>query len=200
MDYISYFLIGFCLICAGGFLLSYLLYLIGAPLWPSLRELYQKQGLKQALKHFSVAEQLVDQQEFLKALGELEQAIFIRKESTPTMVQMSKNHHLTLITNCSVICEELSSDGQEIPLLESLLMQKAEVELLLIKAKENYLRSISGRQGGGKPVPAWGKAEYQKKLSEINANLNELLIELEQSFRTMFLGLRNSEKENITYH
>ena len=111
-----------------------------------------------------------------------------------------QNQIQNILSRCLIIAEDSGGRTDNIASVEKLIIERAEIQFLLLKTKEVY-RNISTRRGqAGKDLPQWGKADFERRFSDIKNELLRNARDLEKEFEQLFEAIRSQRPSDIIYH
>lgn len=184
----------------GLFLVGYLLWQLCGPLFgwlSSSRDLFR---LRKALVRVNKADEYIRDGKLDLALRELERSFVLHVTNSRELINSVREHNQTILSRCLVVAEGLGGTFQNLPHLERLLLERAEIQLVSLKTVEAFRNIASKRGRAGKELPSWGKTDYQRRSQEIRRELEKNHKALEQAFQEFFLSIRTPVRHNVTYH
>jgi molecular chaperone DnaK (HSP70) len=195
-----HFIIGVVLLAAGVFCVIYLCRLMLAPLLAILLGSNGSSKIKKAKQKVEKIDELISDGKTQEAIKVLQRSIVYDFAPNTKQVVQIKEHHQNILSRCLIISEEMSSKAENIADVERLFMERSELLSLRIKALDSFKSLENKRQQAGKHIPAWSKDDFQRKISEIKAELARNQSDLEKAADELFKSLGSPNTDNIVYH
>lgn len=192
--------IALCLLLLGCVLLVYLSALLIAPITSLFKGTKGSSRIKKGQHKLDRVDQLIHQQKLAEAIRLLRKAPILEATQQPATVEAQKEHHQNILSRCLIIAEELSSRPQNIAEVERLFYQRAELQLLQIKAIESFKSLRFRREKAGKEIPSWSKSDFERRIVEIRNEIRKNESDLEAALERLFNSLSSPQSENIVYH
>ncbi len=154
-------------------------------------------------KRVSKIDKYLENERYDLALKEIEKAIVLTTARNEQAISELRDHNQTVLSRAIIVSEHFGGRIHNLPDVERLLLERAEIQLMHLKTKES-LTNISKKRGkAGKKLPEWSTSEFKKKLSAIEQKLEQNKSELESALKQLFAAIRNPSKpqgSDITYH
>lgn len=186
------------------------IWIIGVPLYGAVRGLFGKAQprkkparfgkQKKAASRLDKVDALISEQKCLEAIKQMRKAYVLDIPRTSEKVTLLKNHHQNFLSRCLVIAEEMGSRAENIPEVERHFIERNELLVLLLKARESFQSLKSRREQAGKNIPSWSQSDFEQRIKEIQTELERNEKELEKSITTLLDALSVPSSENIVYH
>lgn len=156
---------------------------------------------RRAVKRVEKADQLIEQKQFEAAIIQLRKAIYLGFQVSRPKLSAFRDHHQNIMSRCLIIAEELGGKIENIASVERLTIERGELQELLVKAKQAHIGLADRRKAAGKQTPSWTKADYNRRVNEISAQLEKNTLALKGEFEKLFASLKKgSNSESIVYH
>ena len=196
---VALFLLGLALT-----LLIYLSWLIASPLLGGVRGKKSSGKVGKANKKLQKVDNLIANGKPNEALKLLRKAVMLDAGLTHKVLGELKEHHQNVLSRCLVIAEELGSRAENIAQAERALMERVELQSLLIKANESFKNLKNRREQAGKDLPSWSKSDFQTRIKDIEKELasNEKVANeaIEALFARLASPTGDSDDNDIVYH
>ncbi|MBL7662424.1 hypothetical protein JNK13_06705 [bacterium] len=193
-------LIALFLLACGCALCVFFLKLLASSLFKLPGEMAEMAAVKRAYLRLSSADTLLEDNNFTKALQELESAFILNAKSSISSITAAREVNQNILSRCLLIADSSGSRIEELPIVEELLLERAECYASILKEKEKFSQLQSKRESSGKAMPSWGKREYQRKLQELNHFLKVNEGKLSKALAKLFQALRTPNHTEVTYH
>ena len=141
-------------------------------------------------------DELVELEKWSEAVKELERGVVFDALSSRQLVSSIKEHHQNLLSRALQVAEHFSARAENIGAVERLFLERAELQMLTIKANEAYQRIQDKRESVGKDLPKWSQSDYLRKIKEVNEQLSINKQELQKSLETKVSSFRVILKKN----
>jgi hypothetical protein len=184
----------------GAFLTVYLLSSLALPFLVWLRSTGQSMKLNRSFQKLAAADRLMDAKRPVEAAAELRRAVIIDNLVRSTFLPLVREHHQNILSRCVVIAEEVGGRPDNLPLVERLFIQRAELQSLYNRARDAYAKLRTRRETAGKDIPSWSKGDYEKRAKDISAELEKNLRELESALDKLFTSITTPSREHIIIH
>ena len=176
------------------------LWLLLSPILKLGRWFGSSSRIRSAAERLKTIDRLIEENKYQEALKALRKTIIVDSGGSLAVIEALKEHHQNVLSRCLVIAEDLGSLPDNIAEVERLLLERAELQVLLLKAAESYSSVKSRREKSGKAFPLWSKSEYENRLSQIREELNRNTENLGKALNHLFTSVASSRKEGIMYH
>ncbi len=143
---------------------------------------------------------LIESKKADEALKQLRKAVLLDATLNEAAIRKLKEHHQNVLSRCLVLEEEIGSRAENIAEVEHFLMQRIELQNLLIKATESFTNLKFRREKAGKDLPNWSKTDYEKRIKEIQGELKKNESEANEAIDRLFTALATPTEDNIVYH
>lgn len=192
--------ISIVLLLAGLSLLFVLLTFLLSPISTWFRSNKTQSRLRRATERVKRAEKLVETASLSEAILELRRAMLFDIGASRSVIEAVKDHNQNVLSRALVISEEMGARLEGAAEVEKLLVERAEIQLLQLKADLAFVRVKGRRESQGKDVPAWSKADFEKRIKDIKRELERNTKELDAALTKLFSSIRPTSSEGITYH
>ncbi len=192
--------ISLVLLAAGLALLFFLLVLLLSPITTWFRSNKTQSRLRRAIERVKRAEKLVETANLSEALLELKRAMLLDIGQSRSVIESVKDHNQNVLSRLLIISEEMGARLEGAAEVEKLLVERGEIQLLQLKADLAFVRVKGRRESQGKDVPAWSKADFEKRIKDIKRELERNTKELDSALTKLFSSIRPATSEGITYH
>lgn len=192
--------ISLVLLAAGLALLFFLLVFLLSPITTWFRSNKTQSRLRRATERVKRAEKLVETANLSEALLELKRAMLLDIGQSRSVIESVKDHNQNVLSRLLVISEEMGARLEGAAEVEKLLVERGEIQLLQLKADLAFVRVKGRRESQGKDVPAWSKADFEKRIKDIKRELERNTRELDSALTKLFSSIRPASSEGITYH
>ncbi len=186
------------------------IWFIGSPLYGAVRGLFGKGTKrkkparfgkqKKAAARLDKVDALLAEQKCLEAIKHMRRAYVLDIPRTAEKIDLLKNHHQNYLSRCLIIAEEMGSRAENIPEVERHFIERNELLILLLKARESFQNLKSRREQAGKNIPSWSQSDFEQRIKEIQSELERNEKELEESLNVLLDALAVPSSENIVYH
>lgn len=180
------------------FVLCFLLFLP----FKHLLVLQRGQGsLKRAAKLLPVVDQLLSKNRPLNAIPVLRRAVIYDELTSTGMIYAFQEHNQSILNRCLQIADELNSRTDNLPQVERLMNERAELLHLLVKAVNSYASIREKRGELGKEIPEWSRADFEQRIRQIREELRANFKNLSTAVEELFDSLTKAKKdEGVVYH
>lgn len=192
--------ISLVLLAAGLALLFFLLVFLLSPIATWFRSNKTQSRLRRAIERVKRAEKLVETANLSEALLELKRAMLLDIGQSRSVIESVKDHNQNVLSRLLIISEEMGARLEGAAEVEKLLVERGEIQLLQLKADLAFVRVKGRRESQGKDVPAWSKADFEKRIKDIKRELERNTKELDSALTKLFSSIRPATSEGITYH
>ncbi len=168
-----------------------------APLFFGFAENYR---IKAMIKSLEGIDALIASSNWNEVLKELPKAMIFIASSSKRYILVVRDHNQNLLSRCLIVSEEIATRADNIAAVEALFMERSELQVLHLKAKEAFARIQDRREQMGKDVPQWTRDDYQKKVRDIERELEKNLTQLKGELDKFFGALKSIPREGVTYH
>ncbi len=155
---------------------------------------------KKATGRLEKVDSLLSEQKCLEAIKHMRRAYVLDIPKTPEKIALLKDHHQNFLSRCLLIAEEMGSRAENIPEVERHFIERNELMILLMKARESFQNLKSRREQAGKNIPSWSQSDFEARIKEIEKELERNEEELEDSLNVLFDALGVPSSDNIVYH
>jgi len=145
-------------------------------------------------------DELVEMEKWGEAVKELERGIVFDALSSRQLVSSIKEHHQNLLSRVLQVAEHYSARAESIGTVERLFLERAELQMLTIKATDAYQRIQEKRTEAGKDLPKWSQSDYLRKIKEVNEQLALNKDALQKELANLFQEIQTPKKDEIVYH
>ena len=145
-------------------------------------------------------DELVEMEKWGEAVRELERGVVFDALSSRQLVSSIKEHHQNLLSRALQVAEHYSARAESIGTVERLFLERAELQMLTIKANDAYQRIQEKRNDAGKDLPKWSQTDYLRKIKEVNDQLAINKDELQKELAILFVEIQTPKKDEIVYH
>ena len=160
-------------------------------------------GLRKEEKILAKVDQLLEANKTTEALKQLRKAIVLDPRLSESTLTRLKDHHQNILSRCLIIADETGSNAENIADVEHLLMQRIELQQLLLQAKESFSKLKHRREKAGKNIPSWGKSDFDQRIKQIEEELKKNHEDTVVSVDKLFSNLSNpkpDKEDDIVYH
>jgi hypothetical protein len=155
---------------------------------------------RKSLVRLKKFDELVELEKWGEAVKELERGVVFDALSSRQLVASIKEHHQNLLSRALQVAEHYSARAESIATVERLFLERAELQMLTIKANDAYQRIQEKRNDAGKDLPKWSQADYLRKIKEVNDQLDINKDELQRELAALFEEIQTPKKDEIVYH
>lgn len=155
---------------------------------------------RRSLARLRKFDDLVQLEKWSEAVKELERGVVFDALSSRQLVSSIKEHHQNLLSRALQVAEHFSARAESVGTVERLFLERAELQLLSIKANDAYQKIQDKRSEAGKDLPKWSQSDYLRKIKEVNDQLNINKNELQKALLNLFQEIQTPKKEEIIYH
>jgi len=143
------------------------------------------------------------------ASGKFDEAIELLRRVCYLDLVVSENSLVKLqdlyqnfLSRVVLIANEINASPDFLPETEALLSQRIELIQLYRRVKNSYNNFLSKRERRGKDLPAWGKLEFEQKVTEARNELTENKESLQIALNKLIESLvaKDSASTDIVYH
>ena len=145
-------------------------------------------------------DELVELENWADAVKELERGVVFDALSSRQLVSSIKEHHQNLLSRVLQVAEHYSARAESIGSVERLFLERAELQMLTIKANDAYQRIQDKRTEAGKDLPKWSQSDYLRKIKEVNDQLSLNKDALVRELAILFHEIQTPKKDEIVYH
>jgi len=145
-------------------------------------------------------DELVELEKWAEAVKELEKGVVYDALSSRQLVASIKEHHQNLLSRALQVAEHFSARADSVGAVERLFLERAELQLLTLKASDAFQRIQEKRTDAGKNLPKWSQSDYLKKIKEVNDQLGLNKVALQKELGNLFLEIQTPKKDEIVYH
>jgi len=189
------------LLGAGGAALT--LYLIALPVRSALRSFVGTKDflrLRRSLQRLRKFDELIEAERWEDAIRELERAVVFEVLSSRQLVSSIREHHQNLLSRVLQVSEHFSARAESLGEVEKLFVERAELQVLYIKANETFRRIQDKRETSGKSLPKWSQGDYLKRIREVQTELQTNRRALDTALPKLFKEIQTPKREEIIYH
>ena len=179
------------------------LFLIALPIRAGLRSFIGTKDFlrfRRSLQRLRRFDELVEMERWNEAIRELEKAVVFEALSSRQLISSIKEHHQNLLSRALQIAEHFSARVESVAEVERLFIERAELQILFVKANEAYRRLQDKRGESGKSLPKWSQGDYLKRIREVTGELHSNRRALEQQLAKLFDEIQTPKREEIIYH
>ncbi|MCC6932733.1 MAG: hypothetical protein IT292_05720 [Deltaproteobacteria bacterium] len=151
--------------------------------------------LKKSTISLNKADHFLNLQDYDKAIHELKKAFFLTNPQDLEQINKIKQHHQNILSRIILLGEDSNCRFENISRLEHLLLERTELQNLLIKANSAFSEIRMRRSVNGKSLPKWGKQEYQEKIKLIETQLKNNKSNLESEIHKLSSYLKLSPRD-----
>ena len=170
------------------------------PLLGGLRGKKGSSKIRRFADRLSKVDELIEEKKPDEALKVLRKAVLLDTTLSDTAIRRLKEHHQNVLSRCLVLAEETGCRAENIAEVEHLLMQRIELQSLLLKANESFENLKFRRERAGKDLPTWSKTDFEKRIKEIQGELKKNESETNEAIERLFASLGSPSEDNIVYH
>lgn len=192
---IAIFLLGISLFAAGG-----LFWLMFGPLITTLRGSQGGSKVRKAEAKLKKVDELIASASFQEALKLLRKAVVLDSEGGARNLTRLKDLHQNMLSRCLVLAEEADTRADNVAQVEHLLMERIELQGLLLKAEASFNSLRTRREQAGKEIPSWSKSDFQTRITEISSELKKNSAAVERALNDLFRMLGEKSGDSIVYH
>jgi hypothetical protein len=145
-------------------------------------------------------DELVELERWNEAVKELERGVVFDALSSRQLVSSIKEHNQNLLSRALQVAEHYSARAESIGTVERLFLERAELQMLTIKANDAYQRIQDKRNDAGKDLPKWSQSDYLRKIKEVNEQLAINKDDLQKALANLFQEIQTPKKDEIVYH
>jgi hypothetical protein len=198
----AFTLIVAALLSLGGIaFVSYLIWLLFNPLLRSMQGKQDRNRYTRAAEKIPRVDSLIEEGQLKEALRLLRQTPLYDVFEKTELLELTKEHHQNVLSRCVVLAEEMDTHAANLAEVERLVLERTELQLLLLRARDSYASLKSRRERLGKDVPQWSKADFEQRLKEIQTALSNNRATLAAAFEKLFSSIESSPKQDdIVYH
>ncbi len=194
------FLVALCMAVMAVLLICYLLFLLLMPLRDLIRDGREAARVRTASRRLEQVDTLISQGKTGLALKALRRAVVYDATGSEAIVESLKEHHQNLLSRVLVLAEEVGGRPTNIADVERLLLERAELQKLLLKALDSFRSLRFRRERAGKNLPDWSKSDFDGRITEIRKELSRNQEFLEKALDQLFKNIEGSASEQIFYH
>ena len=165
------------------------------------------QGRKDTKKFRRAAEKIVEadnsitEGQFPEALKILRSAPLFDIFENPEIIELVREHHQNILSRCVLIAEELQTRPEGLADVERLVLERTELQTLYSRAADSYSSLRNRREKAGKEIPSWSRSDFEKRITDIQSELEKNRLLLTAAFQTLFTSIENSRRDgDIVYH
>ncbi len=177
-----------------------LLWLILSPIKRALVEHKGRGRLKSAMSLLSAVDELMARKENVEALKLLRQSIVLETISEENLINLFRDHHENILSRLVLISEEMGSRPEHLAEVEELFIERTELMGLYARAQDSYKSLSSRRAKEGKSLPSWSKADFEKRIVQIQEELRLNQKTLQTALDQLFRAVSSAGGEPIVYH
>lgn len=155
--------------------------------------------LSKAARKLKKIDQLIELQRFDSAIRELRKSLFADISGSEKLIRDLRDFHQNILSRCMVIAEQVESQLESLPEMETLLLERMQLLSLFENTHQAYHNVSEKRSRAGKPLPAWSRTDYNNRISQVRGELARNLRDLAAAFDKLFTSKKNSTGQ-ITYH
>lgn len=200
MDIIS-IIVPLALLITAIICLAYLSIILFLPMIRMFKEKSESNKINTLVTKINIVDELLAQKKPLLALKILKNTAYLETIYKAELLDLVREHHQNILSRSLIIAEELNTRADNLATVEYLFQEQVELQKLFLKAYESY-NSLNNRRGSsGKAIPQWTKDDFEKRLLEIQEELNKCKSSLRKNLEELFKSLElNPSDNNITYH
>ncbi|MCC6220821.1 MAG: hypothetical protein IT291_06245 [Deltaproteobacteria bacterium] len=185
---------------AGICLLAYFAYLLIREVAVILKGGRNLLRFRKAESKIMAADVFIEANQYESALRVLEQAFVFDACKNRELITAAKDHNQTILSRCLIAAEEIGGSIAILPKIEHLLLERAEIQLLLLKTDEAFRKVSNKRELAGKELPSWSKKDYSQKIAQIKSQLEKNEKDLLSSLKVFFAEIKKPPSDNVTIH
>ncbi len=155
---------------------------------------------RRSLARLKKFDDLVELERWSEAVKELERAVVFDALSSRQLVSSIKEHHQNLLSRTLQVAEHYLARAESVGNVERLFLERAELQMLLIKATDAYQRIQEKRTEAGKELPKWSQSDYVGKIKDVSHQLNLNKEALQRELPVLFQEIQTPKKDEIVYH
>lgn len=155
---------------------------------------------RRSLQRLRRFDELVEMDRWSEGVRELEKAVVYDALSSRQLISSIKEHHQNLLSRTLQVAEHFSARGESVAEVERLFLERAELQLLYLKANEAFRRIQERRNEAGKELPRWSHADYSKRIRDVSAQLQLNRRSLEEHLGKLFQEIQTPRRDEIIYH
>lgn len=160
----------------------------------------ERRRLSRASERLTQIDSSLEARNWRGALDNLRSAFVYDLFTTRESIRQIREHNQNVLSRAVVLGEELSTRAENLPEVERLLIENAEIQLLYLKANESFRRLKAKRREASKDLPEWTKSDYEKRSKEILSELRQNQSQIEKAIAGLFASLEQPRGEEVTYH
>ncbi len=165
------------------------------------KEKNESNKINTLIAKINIVDELLAQKKPILALKVLKNSAYLETIYKAELLELIKEHHQNILSRSLIIAEELNTRADNLATVEYLFQEQVELQKLFLKAFESYNNLTNRRENSGKIIPQWTKDDYEKRLLEIQEELNKCKSSLRKNLEDLFKSLElNPSDNNITYH
>ena len=156
-------------------------------------------AFRKSVSSLKNADRFLNIREHDKAIAELKKAFIFLNPHDIQQISQIREHHQNILTRIILLGDDGNCHFENISQLERLLLERTELQQLLLKADTAFGEIRARRTDGGKSLPKWGKQEFQVKIRQIEEQLTINRSELEKEIHllSVYFHQRPANKEML---
>jgi len=155
---------------------------------------------RRSLQRLRRFDELIEMERWTEAVRELERSVVYDALSSRQLIFSIKEHHQNLLSRALQVSEHFSARAESVGTAERLFLERAELQVLYLKANETFRRIQDRRTEAGKDLPKWSQADYLKRIGEVNSQLLLNRQALEQTLTKLMQEIQTPRRDDIVYH
>ena len=156
--------------------------------------------LKHALTQLAVVDGHLENEQTQEALKSLRSCFVFDHITDADLLDAYREHHQNVLSRCLIIAEDLGRRPEHLAEVEKLFLERTELFHLLLKAESSYRSLGERRSKEGKGIPTWSKADFESRISQIEAELSVNLKAVKKAIDELFRAMSSGGETPIVYH
>ena len=151
-------------------------------------------------KRMDQAEILLEEKKYPETLKTLKNCFALELSPSRETLADIHEHNQEVLARFLELAEKQDVRIANISTLETLLNQRGESELELVKSEISYNKLKQRRSESGKDLPDWGKKEFKDKIKVLKEDRSKNLAKLKVELKKMYKQLSSVSPEKAVYH
>jgi len=170
--------------------------------FPSLKFLGTLRGgkLRKIAKKLTKVDAFIDQQKPSQAIALLRTSFFLSPAAREDAIAQARDHNQAVLSRCIIVSNQLSVKLTNLPEVERMLLERAEIQSLMLKTRQAYRRISKKRAEAGRDIPSWGKEDFESKIGAIQQELQTNAKLLQAELERMFDLFSGDAQSDVTLH
>jgi hypothetical protein len=180
----------------------FFIWALASPCFGWILERLEQQRLAESLNSLTKLDQCVASGKFDEAIELLRRVCYLDLVVSENSLVKLQDLYQNFLSRVVLIANEINASPDFLPETEALLSQRIELIQLYRRVKNSYNNFLSKRERRGKDLPAWGKLEFEQKVTEARNELTENKESLQIALNKLIESLvaKDSASTDIVYH